>query len=223
MLYTFLRDTFRFFGHHWIPLTVITAALGLLLEMLIFIALASVGSETDNPWLRILLALALQFLGSAWIAAAIILYLGDALSGHYLSPLEAWSRALPLVLPMLALQFLMSLGVGIGSLFFIAPGLFLLVKLGLSSFFLVLDRQSIFASFQSAWRASSGYGWTLLGGYALFYGIILLLGQVVGSLFQTNESGTSLLALLTGAALMPLSAFIYIFGFRVYSDSNQSS
>ena len=83
MLYSFLRDSLRFFGHHWIPLTVITASLGLVFELLVMLSWPETApDEIVFPWFAYLL----QWLGSVWTMAAVILYLDHALGGQYLSP-----------------------------------------------------------------------------------------------------------------------------------------
>lgn len=219
MLYSFLRDTLRFFGHHWIPLTVITASLGLVFELLTMFSWSVTGSESGFPWFAYLL----QWLGSVWTMAAVILYLDHALGGQYLAPITAWRKALVFLLPLAGLQLLVTIGISAGLVFFIAPGIYLGVKLALSSFYLVLDKQSIFAAMKSAWLGSTGYGWTLLGGYLLFYGVIMLLMQTITYTLVSETEGYGMMTVFIGVLFKPLTALVIIFGFRVYSDSRQAS
>lgn len=219
MLYSFLRDTLRFFGHHWIPLTVITAGLGLVFEIFVMLSWSTVTTENGFPWAAYLV----QWLGSVWTMAAVILYLDRALASEYLAPVTALRQALVFVLPLAGMQILVALGISIGLIFLVIPGIFLGVKLALSSFYLVLDRQSIFTALQSAWNGSTGYGWTLLGGYLLFYGVIMLLMQSITYLLVSESSGYDLMTVIIGVLFKPLTALVQIFGFRVYSDSKQSS
>ncbi|MFG1497812.1 hypothetical protein ABMA57_14370 [Saccharospirillum sp. HFRX-1] len=220
MLYSFLRDTLRFFGHHWIPLTVITASLGLVFELLVMLSWPQTNpDELSFPWFAYLL----QWLGSVWTMAAVILYLDHALGGQYLAPVTAWQKALTFVLPLAGLQILIAIGISIGFVFLVVPGIYLGIKLALSSFYLVLDRQSIVTAMKSAWKGSDGYGWTLLGGYLLFYGVIMLLMQTITYTLTTETGGYGPIEVFIGVLFKPLTALIIIFGFRVYSDSRQSS
>ncbi|WP_108127237.1 hypothetical protein [Saccharospirillum mangrovi] len=219
MLYSFLRDTLRFFGHHWIPLTVITAGLGLVFELFVMLSWSTITTENGFPWAAYLL----QWLGTVWTSAAVILYLDRALAGEYLAPVTAWRRALVFVLPLAGLQLLVTLGISLGLVLLVAPGIYIAVKLALSSFYLVLDRQPIFTALQSSWRGSTGYGWTLLGGYLLFYGVIMLLMQMITYVLVSETDGYGMMTVFIGVLFKPLAALVQIFGFRVYSDSGQSS
>lgn len=220
MLYSFLRDTLRFFGHHWIPLTVITASLGLVFELLIMLSWSTTtsGDESSFPWLSFLL----QWLGSLWSTAAVILYLDHALGGQYLAPVAAWKKALAFVLPLAGLQLLVTLVISVGFVFLIVPGVYLGVRLALSSYYLVLDRQPIITAMTSSWRGSKGYGWTLLGGYLLVHGVIMLLVQTLTYSLTSETDGYGLMTVFIGVLSQPLTALVTIFGFRVYSDSRQS-
>jgi len=151
--------------------------------------------------------------------AAVILYLDHALGGQYLSPVVAWQKALTFILPLAGLQLLIGIGISIGFVFLIVPGIYLGIKLALSSFYLVLDRQSIVTSLKSAWKGSDGYGWTLLGGYLLFYGVIMLLMQTLTYTLASETGGYGPIEVFIGVLFKPLTALIIIFGFRVYSDS----
>ena len=218
MLYTFLRDTLRFFGHHWVPLTVITASLGLVFELIVMFTWPLFAADAF-PWPAYLL----QWLGGVWSTAAVILYLDRALGGQYLAPLTALRQAIAFLLPLAGLQLLVGLGVGIGLFVLLVPGIYLGVKLALSSYYLLLDRQPMFEAMKSAWRGSEGYGWTLLGGYMLIYGVMLLLMQLISGWLVPVDAGYGIVTVIIGVVFKPIGALAQVFGFRVYSDARNSA
>ncbi|GGX68260.1 hypothetical protein [Saccharospirillum salsuginis] len=219
MLYTFLRDTVRFFGNHWLPLVLITVGLGVLFEGATLVLMpAMAGMEFPWPiWL-------LQWVGGVWSSAAVILYLDRAIKKEYLPPRQAVLQALAWV-PMLAtVQFLTGIVVGLG-LILIVPGLYFGVRLVLASFFLILDRQPVLDSMRTAWTRSVGYGWTIFGGYALIYGALILVSQVlfIGGDVEAGNTGYGLGTVLLNLLFKPVGALALVFGFRVYTDSQQST
>ncbi len=218
MLYTFLRDTLRFFGNHWVPLVVITVGLGAVFEVGTLVIMST--SDSQFPWP----AWVMQWLGSIWAMAAVILYLDAALRKQYLTPGKAISQGLVWV-PMLAiLQLVVGLAVGVGIFLLIVPGIYFAVKLVLAGYFLVLDRQSLPESLKLAWTRSDGYGWTLFGGYALIYGVMILVTQIAFFAIGVSEPGEyGLDTVLLNLLFKPVAALAMVFGFRIYTDSQQSS
>lgn len=219
MLYTFLRDTMRFFGNHWLPLVIITVGLGVLFEGATLVLMpAMAGMEFPWPiWL-------LQWIGGVWSSAALILYLDRALNKEYLPPRQAIVQGLAWVPMLAAVQFLTGIIVGLG-LILIIPGIYFGVRLVLAGFFLILDRQPVLDAMRLAWTRSVGYGWTIFGGYALIYGGLLLVSQVLlaGVDVEAADGGYGLGMVVLNLVFKPVGALAMVFGFRVYTDSQQSS
>lgn len=71
------------------------------------------------------------------------------------------------------LQILMGLGVGLGFLLLIIPGIILLVRWMLASGYVVGTETPVMEAFGKSWEATSGYGWSL------FFSAIVL-GIVTG-------------------------------------------
>ncbi|WP_028671323.1 hypothetical protein [Saccharospirillum impatiens] len=214
MLYTFLKDSAQFFRQHFIALTLITMGLGLVFELL-FALLR--GAFVDMPYAWPLLLM--QWVGGVWATAAVVLYVRSSLNNQYLPPKDAITQALPWVLPLAGVQLLTGLAVGLG-LLLIVPGIYFGVKLVLATFYLIDGREPIPDALRKAWIGSTGYGWIIFGGYALIYGLLLLLSQVIiGSLNLTAGYGP--VNFIVALIFKPVGAFALVFGYRIYSEARK--
>lgn len=214
MLYTFLKDTAQFFRQHLIALIMITVGLGFIFEVL-FVLLQGAFADMPYAWPLLLL----QWVGGVWASAAVVLYVRGSLNNQYLTPKDAITQALPWVLPLAGVQILTGLAVGLG-LLLIVPGIYFGVRLALATFYLIDGREPIPDALRKAWTGSMGFGWIIFGGYALIYGILLLVSQlVVGSL--DLAAGYGLLNFIIALIFKPVAAFALIFGYRVYSEARK--
>lgn len=247
MLYSFLRDTLLFFGKHWIPLVTISLVFGLTTEAinLSFWAYAGDLPEEAFPQGLLWLSMICQWALSAWSLASVTLYMKRALNQEYLPPVQAIAQGIHWVGPLLALQFmlgllialgfmplyalqlLVGLPITVGILFIAIPVIYVMVKLILASYFLIVGRERIIDSLRLAWNNSNGYGWTLLGGYALLSGVPLLGIQLLAAMVGLNGSETGNTYSVQDALLYliwtPFASLAIVFGYRVYTDSQQST
>ncbi|MEX0624009.1 hypothetical protein [Saccharospirillum sp.] len=214
MLYTFLKDTAQFFRQHLIALIIITVGLGFVFEIL-FVLLKGAFADMPYAWPLLLL----QWVGGVWASAAVVLYARASLNGQYIAPREAITQALPWVLPLAGVQLLTGLAVGLG-LLLIVPGIYFGVKLVLATFYLIDGREPIPDAMRKAWIGSQGFGWVIFGGYALIYGILLLVTQIlIGSLGLADGYGP--VNFIVTLIFKPVGAFALIFGYRVYSETRK--
>jgi len=213
MLYTFLKDSVRFFREHLIPLIIITLGIGVVFEVL---AALFHGAFPDVPygWPMLLI----QWLGGLWASASVVLYVGGSVNNQYLPPKHAISRGMLWVLPLAAVQLVTGLAVGLG-LLLIVPGIYLGVKLALATFYLIDARQSIPDAIRNAWIGSQGFGWVIFGGYTLIYGTLFLVTQGLISTLGLAD-GYGPINFFVALIFKPVGAFALIFGYRVYSQTS---
>lgn len=212
MLYTFLTDSLQFFRQHLVPLILISAGLGIATEALVLVLLPF-ASGSGFPWPVYLV----QWIGGVWTSAAVILYLSEALAGRYLAPGKAITGAIPWLLPLAGVQALSGLAIAAG-LILIVPGVYFAVKLALAGFYLLLDRQPVFEALRQAWRGSTGYGWTIFGGYALIYGVMLLGVQMLAVALGVSAESYGVVDSAISVLFKPVGALALVFGFRVFTE-----
>jgi len=181
---------------------------------------------------------ALQFVinlilpGSASIALAIIfgalsiLYQGmvvklvqDVQDGRRDNSIGELVRSVePVFWPLVAVSILFGLGVAIGFIFLIIPGLFLLVIWSVVAPVTVLERPGVFHAFGRSRELVRGNGWNVFGVIVLVFLAVVVVSVAAG--IATNSLGSvgrSLVQWAVNAALAPvtaLSASVLYFALR---------
>lgn len=93
---------------------------------------------------------------------------------------ESISAALRVVLPLIGLTILWAIGVGIGFILLIVPGIILLMMWSVAVPALVVERQGVFAAFRRSAELTKGARWKIFGLSLLLLVIYWLLSLVVG-------------------------------------------
>jgi hypothetical protein len=86
----------------------------------------------------------------------------------------------PVVIPLLVVSILAGLGILIGFILLIVPGLFLLTIWAVVAPVTVLERPGILAAFTRSRELVRGHGWTVFGALILVFLIVLAAGIVAG-------------------------------------------
>ena len=88
--------------------------------------------------------------------------------------------ALPFVLPVIGASILAAIGITIGLILLVVPGLVLLTFWCLIVPFIVLAGSGVFESFGNSWRTVRGYAWRVFGTYVLVVLILIAFTIVLG-------------------------------------------
>jgi hypothetical protein len=134
----------------------------------------------------------------------------------------------PVFWPLVAVSILFGLGVGLGFVLLIVPGLFLLVIWSVVAPVTVLERPGVFAAFGRSRRLVRGNGWNVFGVIVLVFLTVVVVSVAVGIATDSlGAVGRSLVQWAVNAALAPvtaLSASVLYFELRQpYTDSLGSS
>jgi hypothetical protein len=109
--------------------------------------------------------------------------------------------------PLLAVSILFGIGVAIGFVLLIIPGLYLLVIWSVVAPVTVLERPGVFAAFGRSRELVRGNGWAVFGVIVIVYVAVLVINQVADS--ATSSGGSLVRALVlwvVSSALAPASA-----------------
>lgn len=132
----------------------------------------------------------------------------DVQDGRRDSSVGALFRSVsPAVLPLIGVAFLSGLGIGIGFLLLIVPGLFLLTIWSVVSPVVVLERPGVLAAFSRSRELVRGQGWTVFGIIVLVFLLIAavaIAAAVVGS--RTGNGGEAVASWLLSALTQPVAA-----------------
>jgi hypothetical protein len=113
----------------------------------------------------------------------------------------------PVLLPLMAVSILFAIGVGIGFILLIVPGLILLVRWAVVAPVTVLERPGIFAAFGRSRELVRGNGWAVFGVIMLVYLAALVVSLAAGLASASLGSlGRALIQWAVNAAIAPISA-----------------
>jgi hypothetical protein len=170
----------RFFGRF-----VTTAAIVfVLLDLVSAIADRAAGSSVGADLLWTLIALLFSVVGAFWLQGALIEAVRDVRDGRVdLTIAELYERTRPRLPALIAAGIVAGLGVALGLILLIIPGLYVLTRWALIPAVIVIEQRRAGESFDRSWQLTRGYGWTVFGSLLvafLFYAI----GQaILGALF----------------------------------------
>jgi hypothetical protein len=127
------------------------------------------------------IALVISLLAVFLLQAALVKAVQDVRDGRVdLNFRETISAALPYLLPVAAASILAAIGITIGFVLIIVPGLILLTFWSLIVPSIIIGEAGEFASFGQSWRTVRGYGWRVFGTYVLVYVILFAVNIVLG-------------------------------------------
>jgi ABC-type multidrug transport system fused ATPase/permease subunit len=120
---------------------------------------------------------------------------------------ELFRSVEPVFWRLLVVSLLFGIGVGIGFVLFIVPGLVLMVMWAVVAPVTVLERPGILAAFRRSWELVRGNGWSVFGVFVVLFLAAGVLSVVAGIASDSLGSvGRALVQWGVNAAVAPLSA-----------------
>jgi hypothetical protein len=113
----------------------------------------------------------------------------------------------PVLLPLMGVSILFAIGVGIGFVLLIIPGLILLVMWSVVAPVTVLERPGVFAAFGRSRELVRGNGWAVFSVIVLVYLAVLIVSLAAGlASVSLGSLGRALVQWAVNAAIAPISA-----------------
>jgi glycerophosphoryl diester phosphodiesterase family protein len=160
----------RFFGR----LFATAAAAFLVLDLVGAISAATLGGGFWDWAAWSLVAFTVGLVGSFWIAGALVLAVDDVADGRAdLSIREVYDRVRPQLVTLIVAGILAALGIMVGLLLLIVPGLYLLVRWSVVGPVIVLERLDAGAAFSRSATLVRGHGWRI-------FWLLLVVGLLAG-------------------------------------------
>ncbi len=117
---------------------------------------------------------------SAVSHAIFIRFLGDTLEGRERTPGEIVREGLGRALPLLALNFILGIALGLGYMMCIVPGVFLSAALMLATPAVVLQPAGPIEALSVSWDRTDGHRWGILLVLVVGFAILMGVGMVSG-------------------------------------------
>ena len=161
----------RFFGRFFLLGLVVFAVVNLVYALLV----EAISSDSAGAAVTLaILGVATAIVGTTWLQGAFVYAVQDARDGSFDSTLrDVFVRVSPAILPLVVAGLLAGLGIALGFVLFIVPGLFLLTIWAVIGPVIVIERSAALDAFGRSRTLVRGHGWTV-------FAIVLITGLLSG-------------------------------------------
>ncbi|MBA2461160.1 MAG: glycerophosphoryl diester phosphodiesterase membrane domain-containing protein [Actinobacteria bacterium] len=160
-----LSEAFALYRRFFTRFFLTAAAVFVVLNLFSAIA-ADAGADADDAVAAFwgLIGLVVTLVGSLWVQGALTATVADVRDGRADEDIEAtYRRVRPTLLPLLLAGIMAGIGILIGLVLLIVPGLFLLTRWVLVTPAVVLERLGPTDALRRSWDLVKGHGWTAFG------------------------------------------------------------
>jgi hypothetical protein len=150
---------------------------------------------------------------------------GDVQDGRRDNSVEQLFRGVaPIVLPLIGLSILLGIGVGIGFILLIVPGLFLITIWSVAAPALVIERRGVFAAFGRSRELVREHGWQVFAVILVVIVLSILVGIIVAIVASgLGTVGIAIVQWVVNVLVSPfealISAVLYFSLRRVHGES----
>jgi MFS family permease len=137
-----------------------------------------------------LLLAVLGWVAAALTSGAVVVVVADAYLGRLTTWQDALQRAMGRLGPLLIGSLLFGLGVALGFIFFIIPGLILAVGWSVFGPAAVVEDIGGSQALGRAWSLTRGRRWPVLGAFLVMFIIVAILSSVIGAALSSDPEFT---------------------------------
>lgn len=176
----------RFFTHFVAVAGAVFLGLGLVAALIEELAPSGDGGRL----LAALAALIVSFVGYYWMQGVLVLMTDDVRDGRADLPIGAlFARVRPALTTLVVAAILAGIGIAIGLLLLIVPGLYLLTRWSMLGPAIVLERLGAGAAFTRSHELVRGNGWPVFGLLVLMFLGNIIVGGLIGSAITAVFTG----------------------------------
>lgn len=200
-----IGEAIKLYRDHWRHLASIALIVYLVVGLLNLVLVALLGI------VGAVLAGALTIVGVFWLQGALIRAVEDVRDGRVdLSISETLKGVKPDLGRITGAGILAGLGIGIGLLLVVVPGLYLITVWSVVIPVIVLERSGVGAAFGRSRTLVTGHGWNVFGVIILSWLVLLVVGIVIALITSPfgDTVGTFLADLISGAITGPFVALV---------------
>jgi hypothetical protein len=180
----------------------------LLPAALIVFAVNAVVSWVFNDGLLALIAVVVSLVLAILYDGMVVQLVRDVQDGRRDSSVgELFSSVSPVLVPLIGVSIIGGIGIGIGFVLCIVPGLFLLTFWSVVAPVTVIERPGVFSAFSRSWELVRGYAWPVFGTILLVF-LLVLLASIAAALIglALGDVGRAVLNWLFNALTQPVAA-----------------
>ena len=219
-----LDETWTLFTRFFLRFFAIALVVFVTVNLLYGLVDAAISSDNTGATLAVaILALVTVVIGMTWLQGAFVYAVQDARDGSFDSSMgEVFSRVSSSIAPLIGASLLAGLGIAVGILLLVVPGLVLLTIWAVIAPVIVIEKRRAVESFGRSRDLVRGHGWTV-------FGIVVITGLLSAVASALLEAAFSFLprfleivvgGTIAQAVVAPFSAIaIAITYFRLREDS----
>lgn len=122
---------------------------------------------------------------------------------------QLFGSVAPIVLPLIGLSLVVGLGVAVGFVLLIVPGIYLMTIWAVAAPSLVIERRGVFAAIGRSRELVKRHGWQVLGVIAVVVVLALLTGIAVGALASgLGNGGVAVVQWAANVIVSPFTALV---------------
>jgi hypothetical protein len=197
-----VSETFSIYRDNAAPLLISAAA------VFVVVGVLSALLENAGGLFLVLLAGAIRLAGHALYTGFVVKLVQDVRDGRRDETVgDLFSAAAPAILPLIGFGILFAIGVTIGFILLIVPGLILLTFWSVGAPAIVVERIGPIDAFGRSWRLVRGEAWSVFATILVVFLIVVAVGIVLGILatpIGDGEAATYVAAIVSSVITAPI-------------------
>jgi hypothetical protein len=199
-----ISETFSIYGQN------LGALLGSAIVVFIVVGLIAGILQAAGGAILILLASAVRIAGNALYTGFVVKLVEDTRDGRRdFGVGDLFSAAAPFIVPLIGFGILFAIGVTIGFVLLVVPGLILLTFWSVGAPAIVVEGVGPIDAFRRSWQLVRGNAWPVFGTLVVVFLIVILIGVVLGAIatpIGDGEAATYVAAIISSALTAPIYA-----------------
>jgi hypothetical protein len=191
-----ISEAFSIYGQNWLAL------IGSAIVVFAIVGVAAGLLENGSGLVLALLATVVRLAGHALYTGFVVRLVQDVRDGRRDETVgDLFSAAAPAILPLIAFGILFGIGVGIGFVLLIVPGLILITFWSVGAPAIVVEDAGPIEAFGRSWRLVRGDAWPVFGTLVVLLLIVIAVGIVLGLIAAPIGLGATIVASIISAAI----------------------
>lgn len=191
-----ISETFSIYGEN------LGALLGSAIVVFVVVGLIAGLLQVSGGLILALLGAAVRVAGQALYTGFVVELVRDVRDGRRDETVgDLFSAAMPFILPLIGFGILFGIGVAIGFLLIVIPGLILLTFWSVGAPAIVIEGASPIDAFRRSWQLVRGEAWPVFGVLLLVFVIVVAVQAVLGAIGAAIGAGGLIVASIIAAAI----------------------
>ena len=191
-----INEAFSIYGQN------VGALLGSAIVVFVAVGLVAGLLQNTGSIVLVLLAAAVRVAGDALYVGFVVELVSDMRDGRRDKTVgDLFSDAMPYILPLIGFGILFGIGVAIGFVLIVIPGLILLTFWSVGAPAIVVEGAGPIDAFGRSWRLVRGEAWSVFGVLVLVFLIVVAVQAVLGAIGAAIGVGGLIAAAIIAAAI----------------------